>query len=84
MAGMKMLRMIELMQQERARFSREHDLEIPENEEIDRAYGETIQLLESFYTRSEQMLHNLRTYGRAREPKKADEIGLTHFDGDEA
>ena len=83
MAGMKMIRMIELMQQERARFSREHDLEIPENEEIDHAYGETIQLLESFYTRSEQMLHNLRAYGRGRE-QKADEIGLTHFDGDEA
>ena len=83
MAGMKMIRMIELMQQERARFSREHDLEIPENEKIDHAYGETIQLLESFYTRSEQMLHNLRAYGRGRE-QKADEIGLQHIDGDEA
>ena len=84
MAGMKMTRIIEIMKLERARFSQTHDLEIPENAEIDLAYKETVQLLVSFYTRSGQMLHNLRTYGRARELKKADEIGPTHFDGDEA
>ena len=79
-----MTRIIEIMKLERARFSQTHDLEIPENAEIDLAYKETVQLLVSFYTRSGQILRNLHAYWRAREPKKADGIGPTHFDGDEA
>ncbi len=79
MADMKMIRIIEIMKLERARFSQTHDLDIPENAEIDLAYKETVQLLESFNTRSGQILRNLRAYGRVREPKKAGDIDPKHF-----